>query len=137
MGLDEIRVRNGIRLHLDTVEWKEVDLIKEDESIYEVHGKVRPMIILRELKKRARRRKWFIVVELFSDRDKAGTAGRHMKSIGNCIRKDKESWVCLRPSKIPENMLQDFIEPCDGRGFEMGMRIVMSMVSRMLLGFDE
>ena len=110
---EENTVAYFVHLHADTAEKMLSDCRRRGESLFRVFGKARPVLVLRKLPKKARDRVWFVVLPVFSAREKAGTHGMNMWEIGGCIDGDKQSWVLLEPIRVPDSLFVNTVRRCN------------------------
>ena len=100
--LKERDVAYLVKLHLDTVCLKAPHPSRQDEFIYEVEGKPRPMLIIRVLPKRDRGVHWVLAVALTTSCPRARKD--QLRRIGNCVNEKVVSYVETEVHKLPETM---------------------------------
>ena len=126
-----------VDLHLDTVRVVERNTRKEDIWWYRAEGKTRPMYVLAASPKRERGKRWFTVLSITTKGldEKERLRDSHIH-IGECICPDQDSYVDLRPQRLPENMLSrragesPIVSPCDRLGFDSATRIIAFALTR-------
>jgi hypothetical protein len=127
-----------VHLHLDTAKQGTMRPLTPDVYLYQVEGKPRPMLVIRQLPGRERGRRWFLTLPITSKgRREDGSVLSNVQPIGNCIDVDKQSYVKLEVHRLPENLLnrkdggQLVVKPCDPMGFRNAVRIVSHKMLRM------
>lgn len=130
-----------VHLHLDTAKQESMRPLTPDVYLYQVEGKPRPMLVIRQLRGRERGRRWFLTLPITSKgRREDGSVLSNVQPIGNCIDVDKQSYVKLELYRLPENLLnrkergQLVVKPCDPMGFHNAVRIVSHKMLRMGAG---
>src|SRR6478609_6653752 len=119
-----------VHLHLDTARRLNESARHENEKVYRVEGKPRPMLVMSRLQKR-RGRDWFRVLPITSKgKDKTGKLLPDIEYIGDCLNVGRESYVKLDPRDLPENMLsvEDgkslVVTPCDHFAFANAIKVL-------------
>ena len=119
-----------VHLHLDTAQDLGEHPIHNDERVYRVNGKARPMLVLAELKPE-RGRRWFHVLRITSKGlDEKGNPKEGHQRIGKCIAPEVDSCVVLELQRLPDNLLHPIdggsavVVPCDQFGFDQALKII-------------
>jgi hypothetical protein len=96
-----------VHLHLETTTFAEPHLYKADHAVYKVEGKTRPMLVLGELSKRKRGKRWFHVIPITSKgKAEDGRRKPNCYSIGQLPGCETESYLVVDDVRLlPDNMV--------------------------------
>ena len=119
-----------VHLHLDTARDIGDHPVHQNERVYHVDGKARPMLVLAELK-RERGRRWFKVLRITSKGlDAHGNPKIGHQLIGDCIGPEIGSFVVLELQRLPDNLLHAMngrsaiVAPCHQFAFDQAWKII-------------
>lgn len=130
-----------VQLHLETAQEREKHPHLQRVRVYSVDGKARPMLVLTQLSKPARGRRWFLVLPITSKgQDARGRTRTDVQRIGNCLDPERPSFVKLEPVRLPDNLLSSgcgqtpVVQPCDPQAFGNAVKVLMHCVLRGSVG---
>ena len=102
-----------VQLHLNTLSKTEKHPLKQDEWVYKVEGKARPMLVWK-VDANERGRQWFRVIPITTKglREDGTSKPSHIR-IGKLPGFSSESFAEVRvPQYLPDNMLDDYGGNC-------------------------
>lgn len=126
-----------VHLHLNTVRDVGMHVHKEKVRMYHVEGKPRPMLVLMQLTEPEYGERIFIVLPITTKpKDGKDRLRTDLLRIGDCIDKDRNSFISLRPQRLPGNLLSNrgdkspIKEIADSIGVRCVFNIVMDRLQR-------
>ena len=120
-----------VHLHLNTAQEVGPHPERDDERIYSVDGKARPMLFITRESKKDRGVYWYLAFPIFSDgHDERGVLKKDFMEIGDCLETSHRSFIHCSLGRIPENLIvtrgdqPKIIEPSDPQAIANFLKII-------------
>ena len=97
----EREVRYVVKLHLDTARFVRRHERIADQTVYEVEGKIRPALIVREIARERGRRRFLVLCLTTKGLDEQNVTKPECIPVGKLIDSDVDSFVELRLQCMP------------------------------------